>query len=271
MAVGNIKSIYQQSIDLKLDVNKFIFLDGDFFRKYNNREFIVSVLGKDIADIVDYRTFIIRHDDSYSIPINQFYPDPLCPFTELDYIRIRIFDFLVKEIKKKNLVGAVAELGVLKGEFSKCINRAFPKSELFLFDTFDGFDKEEAASEIKQGHCNEIFVKKYTSVNKDIDIVMEKMTYPDKVIIKKGLFPDSLDGLEENFIFVSIDVDFEKSTYAALEYFYPRLVSGGYIMLHDYNSHLKGVENAVNDYEKAHGSICKVPVCDAGSTLVITK
>ena len=53
---------------------------------------------------------------------------------------------------------------------------------------------------------------------------MNKMTVPENCVIRKGLFPDTAVGLEEKFIFVSIDVDFENSTYEGLKYFYPRLV-----------------------------------------------
>ena len=58
----------------------------------------------------------------------------------------------------------------------------------------------------------------------------------EKIICRKGLFPESLNGLEENFAFVSIDVDFEQAIFDGLEYFYPRLNRGGYILIHDYNS-----------------------------------
>lgn len=81
----------------------------------------------------------------------------------------------------------------------------------------------------------------------------------------------SLDGLEDNFIFVSIDVDFENSIYESLQYFYPRL-RGGMIFAHDYNSCLLGVEKAVDRYEnEMQIRLCKMPLCDANGTLVITK
>lgn len=67
-------------------------------------------------------------------------------------------------------------------------------------------------------------------------------------------------------------MDFWESIYAGLNYFYPRLLEGGYIFLHDYNSGLQGVENAVDRYEREQGgALCKVPLCDANGTLVITK
>ncbi|WP_366515539.1 TylF/MycF/NovP-related O-methyltransferase [Rheinheimera soli] len=58
----------------------------------------------------------------------------------------------------------------------------------------------------------------------------------------------------------------------AIEYFYPRLTAGGYLMLHDYNhADFRGVKQAVADYEAKHGKLAKVPVPDQGGTIVITK
>lgn len=139
-----------------------------------------------------------------------------------------------------------------------------------MFDTFDGFDANEALKEKLSGNCTDGFVEAYKQTN--VGMVLDKMEYLENVIIKQGLFPDSLDGLEEQFVFVSLDVDFEESIYAGLEYFYPRLLQGGYIFVHDYNSDLFGVEKAVDRYEASTGKLlCKVPLCDANGSLIITK
>lgn len=132
---------------------------------------------------------------------------------------------------------------VVRGEFAKYLNYSFPDRKCYLFDTFDGFDANEALNEIKNGNCTDAFVEAYKQTN--TSEVLRKMKYLDNVIMKQGLFPESLDGLDEKFAFVSIDVDFEESIYEGLKYFYPRVSAGGYIFVHDYNSSLMGVEKAV--------------------------
>lgn len=176
---------------------------------------------------------------------------------------------MVKEIKKRKLQGSVAEVGVFQGEFAQYINVAFPDSKLYLFDTFEGFDANEALNEVKNGNCTDSFVSAYKNTN--VKKVIEKMQYLEQIEIKQGYFPESLNGLEDIFKFVSIDVDFEESIYHALEYFYPRMVRGGYIFVHDYNSSLRGVEKAVDRYESQYGFLNKMPLCDANGTLVIMK
>lgn len=176
----------------------------------------------------------------------------------------------VKEIRKRGVLGSVAEVGVFRGEFAQYINAAFPDRKCYLFDTFEGFQLDEALQEMKSGHCTEAFVQAYKQT--DVGMVLQKMKYLETIIIKQGFFPESLNGLEDMFAFVSIDVDFEDSIYEGLQYFYPRMEKGGYIFVHDYNSSLFGVEKAVDRYEEELGELLyKMPLCDANGTLVIMK
>ena len=110
---------------------------------------------------------------------------------------------------------------MFRGEFAQYINYAFPDRKCYLFDTFEGFNANEALSEIKRGNCTDAFVEAYKNTN--VGVVLERMEYIENVVIKQGFFPESLDGLDEQFAFVSLDVDFEESIYEGLKYFYPRL------------------------------------------------
>ena len=99
------------------------------------------------------------------------------------------------------------------------------------------------------------------------------MPRPKHIVVKPGFFPKSLDGMEEQFCLVSLDVDFAKTTLDGLRYFWPRLNKGGYLMLHDWGSpKLPGVAEALKAYEAEIGeSIPGIPLCDAGGTLVLCK
>ena len=46
----------------------------------------------------------------------------------------------------KNTKLSVAEGGVFRGDFAKYINKVFPDSKLYLFDTFEGFDSRDVDS-----------------------------------------------------------------------------------------------------------------------------
>ena len=57
------------------------------------------------------------------------------------------------------------------------------------------------------------------------------------VKIRPGIFPDTAVGLEQEFFALAmLDVDIYVPTVAARESFYPRLSSGGYLFVHDYDS-----------------------------------
>ncbi|GCD09003.1 TylF/MycF/NovP-related O-methyltransferase [Clostridium tagluense] len=172
------------------------------------------------------------------------------------------------EIKEKKIKGNVAELGVFRGDFSKKINRIFSDRTLYLFDTFQGFDEKDVELEIDNGYSNAV---KGTFSDTSEMIVLNKMLYKDKCIIKKGYFPDSLNGLEDMFVFVSIDVDLYKPTYEGLQYFYNRLVKGGYIFIHDYNNlGYSGVKEAVKMFCKENDAVY-FPLSDCHGSVVITK
>jgi hypothetical protein len=161
--------------------------------------------------------------------------------------RIVFLERLAWMFYERGISGCVAECGVFMGEFAREINRLFPKYKLYLFDTFAGFDErdivleqEKQYSELGAGHFN------ITSE----EIVLSKLQYPDKCIIKKGYFPETTAGVDETFCFVNLDFDLYQPTLSGLEYFAPRMVSGGVILIHDYFAvGFKGVKAAVKEFE----------------------
>lgn len=70
-------------------------------------------------------------------------------FREQFDIRLASLRLIAKEIKNRNITGAVAELGVYQGEFAAEINRIFPNRYIYLFDTFEGFDERDIEIENK--------------------------------------------------------------------------------------------------------------------------
>ena len=267
------EEIYWQCKELKIDTDKVIFLYSNCKLQDMNKnyDFVKYILGEEYADIVAQRYHVVRGVEAYGdlfLKNADFIRGG--GYESNDYVRIKSFELAVKEIRKRKVCGAVAEVGVFRGEFAKYINAAFPDRKCYLFDTFEGFQINEALQEMKSGNCTEAFVQAYKQT--DVGMVLQKMKHLETIVIKQGFFPESLDGLEDIFAFVSIDVDFEESIYQALIYFYPRLNQGGYLFVHDYNSSLQGVEVAVDRYEKDMNiSLCRVPLCDANGTLVITK
>lgn len=131
---------------------------------------------------------------------------------------------------KNNIRGNVAECGVYTGEFAYYINKYFKERILYLFDTFEGFDKNDVSAELELNNYafnSGSFAKGDLFKATDEGIVMRRMPFPDRCVIKKGYFPDSIKGMEDTFCFVNLDMDLYKPMFSALEYFYDRMMGGG--------------------------------------------
>ena len=186
-----------------------------------------------------------------------------------DYVRLATLELICRRLKE--VPGNVAELGVYKGGFARCLNFLMPERKLYLFDSFEGFEKTEGLKEKADNNCTDAFLEahKNTSIKK----VLGRLPYPEAAIVCQGYFPESAIGVEDRFCLVSLDVDFEDTTYEGLCYFWPRMEQGGYLLLHDWDSpNLSGVKMALNRFEEKLGyRIASVPLCDTGGTLVLCK
>lgn len=202
---------------------------------------------------------------------------------QVDYIRHRTIELIAEEIKKNNIEGDIAEAGVAWGDCSWIINGAFPDRKFFLYDTFSGFDKRDI--EIDQNHnytSNEFFESmhyfknsNFKTPDEQIEYVRQRLKYPENVVFRKGYFPETATNEKDRcFAFVSLDMDLYQPILNGIEFFYPRLNKGGYMMIHDYNhKEMQGVKKAVAEAEKrfGRGVIPKVPLPDEGGTIVLMK
>jgi O-methyltransferase len=191
-----------------------------------------------------------------------------------DYCRRGTLQLLAREINERGIIGDVAELGVYRGDFSQYINEAFPDRNLYLFDTFEGFWKEQEMQNVSSGFSREIDIMNSDFSDTCVSTVMKKMIHPHRVIIRKGLFPETIPDEPIGFAFVSIDCDLYQPILDGLRYFFPRLSNRGYIMLHDYNNakFSVGVKKALSDYEEEIGErVMYVPIPDESGSIVIMK
>jgi len=185
----------------------------------------------------------------------------------LDFVRYTTLELCANEIKRNNVIGNLAELGVYKGDFAKRVNQLFPDKKLYLFDTFEGFDGKDISTE-KQSN--------FSSGEQDfsdtsVELVLSKMKYRNNCIIKKGYFPKSAIDVDDKFCFVSIDADLYEPILSGLQFFYPKLEYKGYIFVHDFNNDLyKGAKKAVIDFCNTN-NVGYLPISDSCGTAIIIK
>ncbi len=185
----------------------------------------------------------------------------------LDHVRYSTLVLCKEEIAARNIKGNLAEVGVYRGDFAKRLNILFPNKKLYLFDTFEGFAEDDSQYE-RERHFSSA---SQDFSNTSIDLVKSKMKYPKNCIFKKGKFPDTAIGIDDEFCFVSLDADLYLPIYEGLKYFYPRLVKGGYIFIHDFNNdQYSGAREAVIQFCQEQ-NIWFTPIPDIGGTAIITK
>ena len=192
-------------------------------------------------------------------------PDALKTFDA----RAATMRLLAEQILEKEIPGAVAELGVFRGDFAALINAAFPDRVLHLFDTFEGFPEEDVAIEQAQG-LSRAKVGDFSETAQAI--VEERLPHPEKAVFHKGYFPNTFRPcMEERFAFVSVDADLYAPTAAALPLFWAQLSPGGALLIHDVNStQFTGAGKAVREFcrEKA---LLPTPVCDLHGSVILRK
>jgi hypothetical protein len=145
---------------------------------------------------------------------------------------------MVKAAVEK-LDGELAEVGVSRGGSARLICEVKGRRTLHLFDTFAGLPRPG------YDDANTVFWEGQFASN--LEEVRSYLKGYSNVCFYKGLFPETATAIaDRKFCFVHLDVDLYQATRAGLEFFYPRMVRGGILISHDYDS--AGVRAAVDEY-----------------------
>ena len=140
----------------------------------------------------------------------------------------------------KDLNGSMSEVGVYRGGSAYHINKHSHGKMVFLFDTFEGIPMQGELDPHPVGDFGDTSYEDVKNLFKN-DL---------NVQVIKGVFPDSAKDVifeGDKFCFVHIDADQYESTKNCLEFFYPKMVKGGIILMDDYGW-LKGVDKAIDEF-----------------------
>jgi Macrocin-O-methyltransferase (TylF) len=182
-----------------------------------------------------------------------------------DISRFYFFCLAFDQIRKEGLAGDLAELGVYQGHTATLIARAARRlgRNAYLLDTFQGFDQSDF-----RGLDSD---QKMQFSDTSLDAVRKRVG-DENVRFIKGHFPGSAAALPDtSYCLVHIDCDLYAPIFSALEYFYPRVVPGGFLIIHDYSSLAwDGAERAVDEFfaDKPEGLI---PLTDGAGSVVVRK
>lgn len=184
-----------------------------------------------------------------------------------DIVRYYFLSLTIDQVLKEKIPGDIAELGVYRGNSAAMFAELARKTgkTLYLFDTFEGFKSQDLIGiDSRHGRNFE---------DTSLDLVKNAVG-TDNVVFVKGWFPDSLTQIDQNaasYAIAHIDCDLYAPFKSALEYFYPRVAPGGFLILHDYSSYAwDGAERAVDEFfaDKPE-SVVLIP--DKSGTAVVRK
>lgn len=240
---------------------------------YSGLDYQESVLQQDCWKILSQKMLSEHIPQLFDLPSKRYY---VCGMNiqenqkviSRDFVREQTLALLADEIKRKQVTGSVAEIGVSQGIFARKINELFPDRRLYLFDTYTGLPEQDMNHAIQLGWGEKLYaLSEFGTPEED---VLKAMPYRQRCVIKKGYFPDTFD-LDEKFAFVSFDLDFYESTKKGLELVYPCLSGGGYIMVHDYNNlAFTETKEAVIDFCREN-KVASIPIPDVAGSVVLVK
>ncbi len=180
---------------------------------------------------------------------------------------------LINQVLSARLDGYIAECGCWRGlsayEIALSIKKYAAQKKFLLFDSFEGLSdfKEE---DIKNSgldarwrqHAKELIVCSLQQVQHNLQEF-------DFIEYHKGWIPATFKGHEnQKFAFVHIDVDLYEPTKACLEFFYPRMVPDGIILLDDYGYlAFPGAKKAMDGFMHGKKDLLMAMPC-AGAFLV---
>lgn len=154
-------------------------------------------------------------------------------------------EFLLSLLEVAPIKGVFIEVGVFNGGSLMEIARKVAPRKVYGFDTFEGMPANT--------YYEDEFHKpgEFSAVLEDVKTYLKDFS---NVELVKGIFPTTENVLSNQEIaFAHLDMDHWRGTLAALNFIWPRLVSGGVVLFDDYNwKHCPGIAPVVETWWTAH-------------------
>jgi len=191
------------------------------------------------------------------------------PGNRRDLCRLYLLYYQATGIKEREISGAIAEVGVWRGNSARLFRHLLQDRDLHLFDTFSGFDPRDCHRE-PQTSASAAVGGKFGDTS--LAAVRAFVGEHPNIHYHPGWFPGTAERLPRSirFALVHLDSDLYEPTKAGLEFFYCRLVPGGLMLIHDCANSFKGCRQAVYEF---FASQPETPIIfpDKSGTAVIAK
>jgi hypothetical protein len=203
-----------------------------------------------------------------------FTPDELatylasCAYTMTSPERVVSLIRAVEHVVRHRIPGDIVECGVWRGGSMMAVARTLLRlgaatRTLHLFDTYEGMPPpshrdynlvlEKTAAEILAVETRETSLTWGVAALDQVQAHMSSTGYPAQLLkYPKGRVEETVPGeAPDQIALLRLDTDWCESTRHELIHLFPRLVSGGVLIVDDYG-HWRGVRQAVDEYLEEH-------------------
>lgn len=191
------------------------------------------------------------------------------PYTMTSVERITELYNSLEYIRINNIKGDIVECGVWKGgNILGCLEyMRFHRMDnsVWLYDTFEGMTETTEHDVDFNNNSGEIWIGRCDSTISEVKKIVNENNYPENKInfivgdVSKTLLEK--ENIPECISLLRLDTDWYKSTKDELDFLYPKLITGGVLIVDDYG-HWKGSKKAVDEYFKSKGLSPKINFID---------
>lgn len=190
------------------------------------------------------------------------------PFTMTSNDKLHALITATRYVAQHKIPGDIVECGVWRGGSMHAVARTLDAAgdhsrELYLLDTFEGMppptEKDirldgKTAQALLDAGTKEQTIWAYASLE-DVKAGFETVPYPaEKVHYVPGKVEDTVpEHTPETIALLRLDTDWYDSTRHELEHLYPRLVSGGILIIDDYGT-WQGSQQATDEFLEQTGA-----------------
>lgn len=210
------------------------------------------------------QNLIINHNECQDFTQNDLdIIDRIKPFTMTSMERIKTLLDAVEYINNYKIEGDYVECGTWKGGsvmgmLLKQLDYGSVNKDIWIFDTFSGMsnpleiDKDcndqNAVDLLSNSDMLISHVWAYSSFEETSKNILSTGYPSEKIHFIKGMVEETVPNTcVEKISLLRLDTDWYESTKIELEYLFPKLVSGGILIIDDYG-HWKGCKQAVDEY-----------------------
>ena len=189
------------------------------------------------------------------------------PYTMTAAEKLYALILATRYVSQHGIPGDVVECGVWRGGSMQAVARTLlaaddTSRELYLFDTYEGMPPPSEKDVRHDGSAAADLLTTLPRNSKvwavatleDVQEGFAQIPYPaEKVHFVKGLVEETVPGeAPEQISILRLDTDWYESTRHELEHLYPRLVSGGVLLIDDYGW-WQGSREAVEEFLRETG------------------